>query len=205
MSAFPNHYHRRMVAESDASPCTLCYKPSSTVLVSDNKVDFFYVCPQHLKDELFSSVVAPQEYKELERQKRELEDRVAAKTKRVEELKPKSWNIFSGLLGLAQDGEKEKDGEKATEKTKEKASDPYTVAKEELRELTREMGEADAKIANYVFKDYTLNKDIYKMRTQNYVLSKIRAKKQQEMHSPGFFPSVPQHNVQRSVKKDDDH
>ncbi|KAG5931718.1 hypothetical protein E4U53_001646 [Claviceps sorghi] len=82
MSApFPNLYTHRKVAETAARACDICYKPSSSVLITaDKKVrrgwlvvsrhqepswpggrtsltmiaqDFFYVCPTHLKDTYF--------------------------------------------------------------------------------------------------------------------------------------------------------
>ncbi|CUM56075.1 uncharacterized protein AC631_01456 [Debaryomyces fabryi] len=197
MSAFPNHYHARLVAEKDSKACTLCFKPTTTVLISQNKVDFFYVCPLHLKDEHFSSPIHPDEYKELETKKGELGRKIEESRKRVERLKPYTWNFLSSMLGSKKaegtDQDKDKDKDKDTEKDKGKES--YESAKQDLKGLEGELNEINSGISNYKFKDYTLNKDIYRMRTQNYVQSKVRAKKQQEMHKPGFFPSTPQHKV----------
>ncbi|KAG6038822.1 hypothetical protein E4U41_003608, partial [Claviceps citrina] len=54
---FPNLYTHRKVADTAAKACDVCYKPSSSVLITaDKKVmgaDFFYVCPAHLQDTYF--------------------------------------------------------------------------------------------------------------------------------------------------------
>lgn len=200
MSAFPNHYHSRLVAEKDSKACTLCYKPTTSVLISQNKVDFFYVCPLHLKDEHFSSPIQPDEYKELQTKKEELGRRIEDCRKRVERLKPYAWNFLSSMLGSkkAEGRDQDKDKDKDTEKNKDKET--HESAKQDLKRLEGELNEINSGISNYKFKDYTLNKDIYRMRTQNYAQSKIRAKKRQEMHKPGFFPSAPQHKVNSADK-----
>lgn len=38
-TSFPNVYHHRKVAEASAKACDICYKPSTSVLITpDNKV-----------------------------------------------------------------------------------------------------------------------------------------------------------------------
>ena len=202
MSAFPNHYHARLVAEKDSKACTLCFKPTTTVLISQNKVDFFYVCPLHLKDEHFSTAIRPDEYKGLETKREELDKKIEDSRKRVERLRPYAWNFLSSMLGSKKGEGTEVDKDKGTEKDKDKEKETYETAKQDLRRLEGELNEINSGISNYKFKDYTLNKDIYRMRTQNYAQSKIRAKKQQEMHKPGFFPSAPQHGVDKADKVD---
>lgn len=193
MSAFPNHYHARLVAEKDSKACTLCFKPSTTVLISENKVDFFYVCPLHLKDSQFSSPIHPDDYTELDNKRTELEKRIEHRRTSVEALKPYAWNILANM-GSKKDNVKH-DKDKDTEKEKEKEKETYKSASQELRSLEVELNVIDTSIGNFKFKDYTLNKDIYRMRTQNYAQSKIRAKKKKEVHKPGFFPSTPLHKV----------
>ena len=47
--SFPNIWHHRKVAETAAKACDICYRPSSSVLVTpDNKVwdyDYAFVVP----------------------------------------------------------------------------------------------------------------------------------------------------------------
>lgn len=190
MSAFPNQYQTRMVAEKDSKACTLCFKPSTTVLISQNKVDFFYVCPLHLKDEHFCRPVHPDEYKELETKRDELETKIGRTRKRVEELKPYAWNILASM-GSKAEPDKAKDAGDNQDKPKE----THESAKQEVRKLEGELVEINAGISNYKFKEYILDKDIYRMRTQGHAQTKIRAKKQQEMHKPGYFPSAPLHKI----------
>ena len=116
MSAFPNHYHARLVAEKDFKACTLCFKPTTTVLISQNKVDFFYVCPLHLKDEHFSTAIRPDEYKGLETKREELDKKIEDSRKRVERLRPYAWNFLSSMLGSKKGEGTEVDKDKGTGK-----------------------------------------------------------------------------------------
>lgn len=54
---FPNIWHHRKVAETAAKGCDVCFKPSTSVLVTPEKQDFFYVCPSHLKDHRFATPI----------------------------------------------------------------------------------------------------------------------------------------------------
>ncbi|KAG5979367.1 hypothetical protein E4U55_005245 [Claviceps digitariae] len=103
MSApFPNLYTHRKVAETAAKACDVCYKPSSSVLITADKKDFFYVCPTHLKDTYFctpkideAAIKAKREKalaEETEKLKKEYQERLRKK-KEKEEAKKKSEEV----------------------------------------------------------------------------------------------------------------
>ncbi|CAO1618618.1 unnamed protein product [Parajaminaea phylloscopi] len=57
-----NHYVRRLTAEPGKS-CFVCLRPSTAVLVSTTvgPDDFFYVCPSHLSDRHFATLLTPRQ------------------------------------------------------------------------------------------------------------------------------------------------
>ncbi len=56
-ASFKNSYRERKVAETDAKSCIICFKPSTSVLITDNSKDWFHVCSSHLNDTNFCTVV----------------------------------------------------------------------------------------------------------------------------------------------------
>merc|ERR1712000_774866 len=79
MSApFPNLYTHRKVAEASAKACDICYKPSTSVLITPDKKDFFYVCVGHLKDRYFCTPKIDEEAR-----KKKREQAMAEETERV--------------------------------------------------------------------------------------------------------------------------
>lgn len=59
-AAFANTYHHRLVAPSASKPCFICYKPSTSVLITPDSRDFFYTCAGHLDDKGFCTAVVSQ-------------------------------------------------------------------------------------------------------------------------------------------------
>lgn len=56
-SPFPNVYTHRKVADTASKGCNICYKPTTSVLITLEKQDFFYVCAIHLKDKNFATPI----------------------------------------------------------------------------------------------------------------------------------------------------
>lgn len=48
-----NLWHLRRVAENASKACWICYKSTTSVLITPNNKDFFYICPGHLVDKGF--------------------------------------------------------------------------------------------------------------------------------------------------------
>lgn len=96
-AALKNEWHHRKVAEGQAKACWICFKPSTSVLITpDSKVgilkhcfglkliaqDFFYVCPGHLKDRGFAIQDAAEAAAFEERKKKEAMDHEIEAVKR---------------------------------------------------------------------------------------------------------------------------
>lgn len=84
-----NIWHHRKVADTAAKACTICYKQSSSVLITPDNKDYFYICPSHLKDRNFA-LPSDDEVKAMEeRKKKEDMDREIEKIKKEYEEKMK--------------------------------------------------------------------------------------------------------------------
>ena len=135
--SIPNVWHHRKVAESAAKGCDICHKPTSSVLVTPDKADFFYACPGHLKDGKFCKPLVDQAAEEARKQK-EKDAEVVAQARREYEEKQRR--------------KKDKDKEKPDGKDeKDKEKDP----KAEDDEKKKDEPAADTKVCSLLFPSST--------------------------------------------------
>ncbi|CAM1500432.1 Fc.00g095940.m01.CDS01 [Cosmosporella sp. VM-42] len=121
MSApFPNIYTHRKVAEAAAKACDICYKPSTSVLITPDKKDFFFICPVHLKDHYFCTAKIDQDALKAKREK-ELEEEKDRLKKEYEERQRKKKEKEAKKKD--KDGDKDKDKDKDAEKDKDDKDD----------------------------------------------------------------------------------
>ncbi|EDK39384.2 hypothetical protein PGUG_03482 [Meyerozyma guilliermondii ATCC 6260] len=175
---FPNDYTLRRVAESDSKACNICFKPTSCVLLSSNKVDFFHACEAHLNDSTFCTPEYPASYKELNAKKMELENKISGLNKQIEQAQPYAWTkLMSGWKKPPAEDKQE--------------PDKLAKLEDEKKTLTTELETVVSQLKQTKVKDYKLDNGMYKSRIQTYVSARVRAKRQKEVHTPGFFPSAP--------------
>ncbi|KAG5927071.1 hypothetical protein E4U42_002658 [Claviceps africana] len=162
MSApFPNLYTHRKVAETAARACDICYKPSSSVLITaDKKVrrerlighqghrgradgrrttpvnhyaqDFFYVCPTHLKDGYFCTPKIDEAAVKAKREKAVAEEMEKVKAEYQDRQRKKE----------EKDDSKKKDEKSDKDKTKDEdaTKDIKTDQKEDGSKLDKPLG-----------------------------------------------------------------
>ncbi|ROV92170.1 hypothetical protein VMCG_09289 [Cytospora schulzeri] len=133
MASFPNIYTHRKVAETSAKGCDLCYRPSTSVLVTPEKQDFFYVCPSHLKDRWFCSPIIDQAAIDAKK-KKEMEDEVERVRKEYEERQRKKKEKEESAKSKDKDKDKDKEDEKEKEKDGGKKADE---SKDEKKDETK--------------------------------------------------------------------
>ncbi|KAL8874254.1 MAG: hypothetical protein Q9174_000374 [Haloplaca sp. 1 TL-2023] len=104
-----NVWHLRRVAEASAKPCDICYKPTTSVLITPDQKDHFYVCPGHLKDRGFCTPVVDEAEAAAKKRKEELDREIELIKKEYEEKLKKR--------------KKSKDSKKADKKTEKPDSD----------------------------------------------------------------------------------
>ncbi|KAI9042541.1 AAA-ATPase Vps4-associated 1 family protein [Aspergillus affinis] len=126
--SLPNIWHLRRVADTAARACSICHKPSSSVLITPDNKDFFYVCPVHLKDRNFCSPVVDAE-EQGEKRKKEAMAAEIEKVKREYEEKQK----------------RKKEKEKSKEKEKEEGKDKEESAKKDDQKSDEKDKKADEK------------------------------------------------------------
>ncbi|KAF1975915.1 DUF1742-domain-containing protein [Bimuria novae-zelandiae CBS 107.79] len=182
-----NLWHHRKVADGSAKACWVCYKPSTSVLITPDNKDFFYICVGHLSDRQFcqpdadeAAAAAARKKKEeldaeIEKVKKEYEEKQKAKReKRKEKVKDKD-----------KDKEKEKDAKKTDEeedKTDEKAKD------DKIKELSKSKDQAQVNLGPRIF---TLNKNFYQMRIDKIRNAEVAKRNRERLSNPANFPSPP--------------
>jgi septal ring factor EnvC (AmiA/AmiB activator) len=176
--ASKNLYHRRLVAESAAKACWICYKPSSTVLITPEQDDWFHICPGHLKDRKFAIAKDEDDLAEKKRQE-ELEKEIEVVKKEFEEKMRKK---------LAR--RKQKEYEK--EDRKEEAKDDEQDAKEQeakLKELEQKKEPAKAVVDGP--RVFELHKNFHQMRVQKKRDAEMAKRHRERLRNGSVFPSVP--------------
>ncbi|KAF2117720.1 VPS4-associated protein 1 [Lophiotrema nucula] len=183
-AALQNVWHHRRVAESSAKACWICYKPSTSVLITPDNKDYFYICVAHLKDRGFCQPDAEEVAAEAARKKKEELDKEIEKVKKEYDEK--------------QARKREKRKEKTKEKNKEKEKD---TKKQEEDEDTKDEKEKEDKIKELSkSKDesqtdgpriYSLNKNFHQMRIDKLRNAEIAKRNMSRLKNPANFPSVP--------------
>lgn len=191
---FPNHYTCRLVSASDSKACSVCYKPTTAVLLSQNSADFFYICESHLKDKTFAEAIHPEEYLTLVKEKNGLDAQIKALERKAAAVKPYSWNKMMNTIGW--DNSQEKDEPDAQSDDKDKDSTPpksYDELNKKIKELGTKASSLSDSIASFKFKNYKLDPGMYRMRINNLLQAQNRLRRQKEVQAPGFFPLAPSH------------
>jgi hypothetical protein len=185
--ASQNLYHRRKVAESSAKACWICYKASSTVLITPESDDWFHICAGHLTDRKFA---IPKDGEDLAKKKREeeLEKEIEAIKKEYEERLRKKAEKRK-----AKAKEKDKDAEKDKKKDEQKEDEKDEKEKEEkLKELETKKDPAKAAVEGP--RIFELQKNFYQMRLQKKRDAELAKRTRDRLRAPGAFPSVPTGN-----------
>ncbi|OTB03465.1 hypothetical protein M426DRAFT_12611 [Hypoxylon sp. CI-4A] len=179
--SFPNIYNHRKVADTSAKACEVCYKPSTSVLITPENKDFFYVCPSHLKERGFctpiidQAAVAAKKKKEmdeeLERAKKEYEEKQRKKKEKDAKSKEES--------------EKDKD-----EKDKDKDKDAKTAEKKDEPNKDKTDDKTPAKVEEEP-RVFALQRNFYQQRVDRKRQAEMAKKNRERLSNPNFFPSVP--------------
>nr|POE52069.1 upf0589 protein c32h8.01c [Quercus suber] len=179
--ASKNLYRRRLTAEASAKACWICYKPSSTVLITPEQDDWFHICPGHLVDRKFSIPIDGDDAAE-RRRKEEIDKEIeAVKNEYKEKLRKKlakRKEKDSEIVDKKKEKKKEEDGEdEEDEKEKDK----------KLRELEKQKEPDKAKVEGP--RIFELHKNFYQMRLQKKRDAEMAKKNRERLRAP--FPTVP--------------
>ncbi|SPQ24162.1 7faa1837-63ea-4474-aaaa-2b525d434eeb [Thermothielavioides terrestris] len=187
--AFPNVYTHRKVAETKAKSCDICFKLSSSVLITPDNKDWFYVCPAHLKDSGFCTPKVDTAAIEA-RKKRELDEEIERVKKEYEEKqRKKKEKQEKGQSGDNKDEKEEKkdtddkpgeDGKKTQRKTNQGSKNDADAAARVEEENTEEEPRV-----------FELRSTFYQQRLNKKRQAEIARRNRERLQDPTFFPSVP--------------
>ncbi|KAL2223387.1 VPS4-associated protein 1 [Thermoascus aurantiacus ATCC 26904] len=189
--SLPNVWHLRRVADTSAKACFVCYKPSTSVLITPDNRDFFYICPIHLKDRGFCSPIVDSEKeaakkkeealaREIERVKQEYEEKQRKKKEKEEKEKEKE-------KGEGSKGKEDKD----TTKAGGKGDDAQHTEKEKndkIDSIKKAAAESKPDDSPRIF---ALHKTFYQMRIDRIRNMEIAKRNRERLKDPSFFPKVP--------------
>ncbi|KAG7284615.1 hypothetical protein NEMBOFW57_009220 [Staphylotrichum longicolle] len=179
--AFPNVYTHRKVADTKAKSCDICYKLSTSVLITADNKDWFYVCPAHLKDTGFCTPKIDHAAIEA-RRKRELDEEVERVKREYEEKQKKKK-------------EKEAKGDKKDEAEDKKEKDDKDRAK--TQDTTDQVRTSNSPIAKDDATTLPAEEEeeprVFELKSNGSTKRQLEiAKRNRErMQDPTFFPSVP--------------
>ncbi|KAL7624094.1 hypothetical protein AAE478_005651 [Parahypoxylon ruwenzoriense] len=189
--SFPNVWHHRKVANTSAKPCEVCFKPSTSVLVTPENKDFFYVCPGHLKDIGFCSPIVDQEAvaakkkkemeDELDKVKKEYEERQRKKQEKEKAKKSDEKEKGEGEeKGKGKDKEENEQDPKKPEKKDETAPD----SKDNADDKAPPKAEEEPRV-------FALQRTFYQQRLDRKRQAEMAKRNRERLSNPNFFPSVP--------------
>ncbi|KAE8150159.1 VPS4-associated protein 1 [Aspergillus avenaceus] len=178
-----NVYHLRRVADTAARSCYICHKPSSSVLITPDNKDHFYVCPVHLKDRNFCSAIVDTEDQEKKAKDEALAREIEIVKKEYEEKQKRK-----------KEKEKQKSDESAKDKegTSEKKEDTNSDDKERDNKIeSLQKSAPTASTSDDGPRIFALHKNFYQMRIDRLRNLEAAKRNRQRLQDPSFFPSVP--------------
>ncbi|KAG8163965.1 hypothetical protein KVR01_005883 [Diaporthe batatas] len=181
MASFPNVYTHRKVAEAASKRCEICFKPSTSVLVTPDKQDFFFVCPGHLKDRGFCTPIVDQAAIDAKK-KKDMEAEVEKVKKEYEERQRKKKEESEKSKDKDKDKDKAGDDKKADEKkSDESKADTDKKAEEEPT------AEEEPRV-------FALHRTFHQNRVYQKRQAEMAKRNRERIQNPNFFPSVPKGN-----------
>ncbi|KJZ79715.1 hypothetical protein HIM_01184 [Hirsutella minnesotensis 3608] len=184
MSApFPNHYTHRRVAEASAKACDVCYKPSTSVLITPDKKDFFYICPIHLKDRYFCTPKIDQDAVKAKREKEMAEEMERVKKEYEEKQRKKKDD---------EPKDKNESKDKSVSKAKdEKAEDEDSQKKDKPEDRDDEKKDDSESAKEDDPRVFELKSAFYQQRLQRKRQAEAAKRDRERASQPNYFPSVP--------------
>ncbi|KAL2110785.1 hypothetical protein VUR80DRAFT_714 [Thermomyces stellatus] len=183
--SFPNVYAHRKVAETAKRGCDVCFRPTSSVLLSEgtDTKDFFFVCPAHLTDRKFCTPIVDENAAEA-RKKKAMEEEMERVKREYEEKKRKK------------DAEKEKRGENSEEKDGEKEKDKSKNEREKEGDKANdgrdsEKGGSSPSTPSEEPRFFALHSVFFNQRVQKRREAEMAKRNRERLQQPNLFPSVP--------------
>ncbi|EAT87734.1 hypothetical protein HBI56_119750 [Parastagonospora nodorum] len=185
-----NTWHLRKVADNASKACWICYKPTTSVLITPNNKDFFYICPGHLLDRGFCQPDAEEVTAlEVKKKKDELDAQIEKVKKEYEEKQR-----LKREKRKTKEKEKDKAKEKEAQSKDEEEDKQDEKAKEDkIKELSKSKEQSQTELGPRI---YHLNKSFYQSRLDKLRNAEVAKRNRERLNNPANFPSVPSGNPQ---------
>ncbi|KAE8353918.1 VPS4-associated protein 1 [Aspergillus coremiiformis] len=184
---FQNNYHLRRVADTAVKSCYVCHKPSSSVLITPDNKDFFYVCPIHLKDRHFCSPIVDAEEEEKKKKEEALAKEIEKVKKEYEEKQKRKKEKGKGKEKKSDDESKNQEG--SSNATNKKEQSDEKERDEKIESLKKSASSAST--SDDGPRIFALHKNFYQMRIDRLRNFEAAKRNRQRLQDPSFFPSVP--------------
>ncbi|KAF2229353.1 DUF1742-domain-containing protein [Viridothelium virens] len=183
--SLPNVWHHRRVADSGAKACYVCYKPSTTVLITPDNKDHFYVCVGHLKDRGFCLPIVDEAEAAAQKKHQELEEEIEKVKKEYEEKQKRKAE-------KRKEKKKEGKGKDSKEKKEEGKSEDAEDAEDEKEkeDKIKELSKSEPKVEDAP-RIFALQKNFHQMRLDRIRNAELARRNRERLNNPSLFPTVP--------------
>lgn len=184
----------------------MCYKPSSSVLITPDSKDFFYICPSHLKDRNFALPTDDEAKAIAERKKKEELDREIEAVKKEYEEKMKKKQQKKDKAKEKDKDAKDKDDKKTDNEEKERddkikalteKSEASSQSKAALDDGPRVFQLQKCVLIHHLSALTHANphlRHFYNMRLEKLRNAEVAKRNRDRFKNPNLFPSVPSGN-----------
>ncbi|OCL01774.1 DUF1742-domain-containing protein [Glonium stellatum] len=195
--SLPNVWHHRRVAEGSAKACWICYKPSTSVLITPDNKDFFYICVGHLKDRGFcqadadevAAATAKKRQEDLDREIEKVKQEYEEKQKRKKEKrKQKEKDKDKDEDSKKQDADSKKQDGNSKKKDEDEDKQDEKDKDDKIKALSKSKDEQASDEGPRIF---SLQKSFYQMRLDRIRNAEIAKRNRERLKNPANFPSVP--------------
>ncbi|PWY93709.1 DUF1742-domain-containing protein [Aspergillus sclerotioniger CBS 115572] len=183
-----NVWHLRRVADTAAKACHICYKPSSSVLITPDNRDFFYVCPSHLTDHHFCSPIVDTEAAAAKAREEAMAREIEKVKKEYEEKQKRKKDAETEKEKEKEKDKKDKDDQSNTKKVD---GEDKAIEKERDDKIEDIKKSGDSSSSDDGPRVFALHKNFYQMRIDRMRNAEIAKRNRQRLQDPSLFPSVP--------------
>ncbi|KAI9714401.1 MAG: hypothetical protein M1820_000362 [Bogoriella megaspora] len=182
--SLPNIWYHRRVADSGAKACYICYKPSTSVLITQDNKDHFYICVGHLKDKGFCQPIVDEAEAAAEKKRQELEQEIEKVKKEYEEKQKKKAEKRKQKAKEENDKKPDKKEQKKNEEAEDEKDEKEKERKIEELSKSNNGSENGPRV-------FALQKSFYQMRLDRIRNAELAKRNRERLQNPSSFPSVP--------------